>query len=349
MVIGRGDRGSAMRVISASRRTDIPAFYSRWLLERLRDGFCHWINPFGGQVYRTSLAADDVIALVFWTRDPRPLLGRLEELDALGFGGRYYFHLTLTAYPRSLEPFVADADALLPAVRGLSSALGPARLIWRYDPILLTDGGPFTPEWHVRQFERLAAALDGLVDSCNFSFATYYAKTSRRLDRVARSLGVSFLAEPGLELRLQLVDALASIARGHGIRMCSCCGPDLVPAGVGRGHCVDAVLLQALRPDLDLRLAAAPTRTDCGCVESTDIGAFDTCLFGCEYCYATVSQAAAQTRHRVHDPSDTVLWRPSTLCGRDLAAVEMELRPGRSVVTPATGQQEWLPQRGREV
>jgi hypothetical protein len=340
--VSGGNPRSQMRIISASRRTDIPAFYSRWLFNRLHAGFCHWINPFAGQVYRTSLAPDDIIALALWTRDPRPVLKRLGELDDLGFKGRYYFHVTLNAYPKSLDPYVPEAAALLPALRALSAAIGPNRIIWRYDPIILTNGGPFTGEWHVEQFTRLAEELRGHTHSCYFSFATYYGKTSRRLGNVARSTGLAFDTEPSLDQRHLIVASLARIAADHGIRMYSCCGPDLVSPEISQGHCVDADLVQTLRPDLKLGLVGAPSRKGCGCFESTDIGAFDTCLFGCEYCYATVSHSAAQKRHRLHDPNDTILWRPSTMRAKNLDALGIELKPGKSSVKPSQGRQESL-------
>lgn len=332
-----------MRVISASRRTDIPAFYSRWLMNRLRAGSCHWMNPFGGQVYRTSLAAEDVIALILWTRDPRPLAKHLGEMDELGFLGRYYFHVTINDYPRSLDPHVADADAVVAAVRDLAARIGPGRVVWRYDPLLLTVGGPFTMEWHIARFTALAERLQGATHSCYFSFATYYGKTGRRLDKVEASNGVLFDRDPSLEERLCLVNALVPIAAKLGIQLYSCCGPEMISSHVKQGHCIDADLVRSLRPDLDLSLAAVPSRKGCGCFESTDIGAFDSCLFGCEYCYATVSHSAAKKRHHDHDPDDTILWRPSTLReNADLEALAVELKPGKSKVTPSQGQQESL-------
>lgn len=325
-----------MRVISASRRTDIPAFYTPWLLGRLKAGFCHWVNPFGGQVYRVSLSPEDVLALVLWTRDPRPLLTRLDELDGLGFAGRSYFHVTVNGYPPALDPCVPDVRTILPALRTLVARVGPERVLWRYDPIVLSADGPLSARQHVRRFASLAAALDGLTGSCSFSFATWYAKTGRRLDAVSRAEDLTLLREPPLEDRRRLAAELCGIAAAHGIRLSACCGPELTGSGVRLGHCVDGALVQALRPDLDLRLAAVPTRPGCGCCAATDIGAFDTCLGGCAYCYATAGQAVARRRHREHDPSDSLLWRPARLRGLDLAAVEVELRPGRSRVGPPT-------------
>ena len=324
-----------MRVISASRRTDIPAFYSPWLFNRLRAGFCHWMNPFSGDVYRTSLAPDDVLALVLWTRDPRPMLGRLDELDDLGFAGHYYFHVTINSYGKPLDPHVAAPARLVEAFHRLSTHVGSRRVIWRYDPILFTEDARLDEAWHLKEFERLAASLHGQTDSCYFSFASYYGKTSRRIRAVSRSHGFQFDTEPTPERRLALTRQLRDIATAHGMHLYSCCGPEMLAVpGIRQGHCVDAALLQQLRPDFELGMKSLATRKGCGCAESTDIGAFDTCLFGCEYCYATVSHSAAQKRHRDHDPLDTILWRPSTMVGQDLTMRESELKEPKSKATP---------------
>ena len=150
-----------MRVISASRRTDLPAFYSSWFLNRLRAGFCHWLSPFGGRVHRVSLRTEDCLALVLWTRDPRPLLRHLDELTAY----RFYFHFTICGYPREIESHSPPDGVAVAAFRELARAIGPDRVFWRYDPIVVSDG--ICPaSYHVSRFERLADALAGSTRRC---------------------------------------------------------------------------------------------------------------------------------------------------------------------------------------
>ena len=312
-----------MRIVSVSRRTDIPAFYSRWFLNRIQAGFCHWINPFGGQVQRVSLRPQDCLALVFWTRNPKPLLPHLAALRELGF--RFYFHFTINGYPRLLESNSPPLAEAISAFRRLSDVISPALTFWRYDPILLSEAT--SEAYHQQQFEALARQLEGYTQRCYFSFVDRYGKTARNLAQVERASSLTF-REPTIEERLSLVRALGSIASDHGIQLYSCCEDELLAVGVQKAHCIDLGLIQSLWPNLDVRVKVAPTRADCGCVEAADIGAYDTCVYGCAYCYATNSRRAALQRLRDHDPDDTSLWRPATLHGVDLASVE-QVRPSR--------------------
>jgi hypothetical protein len=320
-----------MRVISASRRTDIPAFYTRWLLARLRAGFCHWINPFGGGVHRVSLRPEDCLAFVFWTRNPLPLLPHIASMRDAGYYG--YFHITINGYPRVLESANPSVITAVRALRLASTILGGDLVNWRYDPIVLSSQTP--AEYHMDRFDTISRALEGATHRCYFSFVDMYGKTARNLDRVSRDHGIRFDA-PTLEQRQALVHSLRDIAASRGITLYACCEADLVGDGVESSHCIDLDTIRALRSDADVRLRSAPTRAECGCVESVDIGAYDTCTFGCSYCYATSSRGAALDRLRAHDPQDTVLYRPPKFRGVDLAAVEHVPRSSTKKTVPST-------------
>ncbi len=306
-----------MRIISASRRTDIPAFYAPWFMNRIRAGFCHWINPFGGQVYRTSLLPNDVLAIAFWTRNPKPLLPHLAELRQRGF--RFYFHYTINGYPRAIEshnPPLADAVA---AFQRLADAISPALVHWRYDPILISSQTP--PDYHIQQFDALSRQLQGYTKRCYFSFVDFYGKTQRNLRRVETEHALA-IQRPSIETQRGLVQMMRQIAGQRGIMLYSCCDKAMTGDGVEQAHCIDLDMVRRLRGDAMLALKAAPTRLDCGCVDAADIGAYDTCVYGCSYCYATSSRAAALARMRQHQPEDTALWRPETLGGVDLIRLE---------------------------
>lgn len=290
--VRRATKEQQKSVISASRRTDIAAFYSKWFLNRIRAEWCEWRNPFGGRLRRVSLRPDDVLAIVFWTRHPAPLLPHLEWLASEGY--RFYFHVTINGYPRELESHSPPLDRALDAFRRLSDAVSPAFAHWRYDPVLLGDLTP--PEYHLERFGRIAAALEGRTGRCYFSFVDYYGKTRRNLSKVP---GLRFY-EPALEEKQRLARELSAIARSRNITMYSCCGDALAGDGIVKASCVDAGLIGT-------PLKSVPTRPGCGCTASTDIGAYDTCAFGCTYCYATNSRAAALTRLRAHDPAAPVL------------------------------------------
>jgi hypothetical protein len=286
-----------MPVISASRRTDIPAFYTPWLLARLRAGLCHVDSPYGGGVRRVDLRPEAVRALVLWTRNPAPLLPHLDALAAYPS----YAMVTITGYPRALEPAApTEADAVA-AFRRLAEAWGPSRVHWRYDPVLLSAETPAAV--HRANVARLAAALAGHTARCIVSFTDFYAKTRRNLAGVAYT-------DPDADARSALAAELAEIAAGHGIAMHACCEAGLPLPGA---HCVDASLIAALSPGA--ALATAPSRAGCGCAASVDIGAYDTCAHGCRYCYATSAPAAALRRRAEHDPADTILWRSPRLRG----------------------------------
>lgn len=276
-----------MHLISASRRTDIPAFYSRWFLGRLAEGFCEWVNPFNGRTHRVSLLPEDVLGIVCWTRNPAPLVS---SLDALGRRGYHFaFQFTINGYPRQLESHNPPVEAAARAFRDLAGRLAPDRVWWRYDPILVTDATP--AEWHLRNFAALARALEGATRRCYFSFASFYRKTRRNLD----ASGLEW-REPAVEEKLDLTGRLSGIARGHGLEMFSCSDDRLPAAGVRKAHCVEAAGVEP-----------APTRPDCGCSRSVDIGAYDTCPFGCAYCYATGNRRAALARLKAHDPRAAAL------------------------------------------
>jgi len=175
-------------ILSASRRTDIPAFYGEWFRNRLRAGWCETRNPFSGQVYRVSLLPRDVLGWVFWSRNYEPFLGALRELH--DSGQRFICHFTITNFPRVLEPRVPPLDAAIATARRLAAAFGPDVVQWRYDPILLTQLTP--PEWHEGNFAALAGRLEGSARRCIFSFPTMYRKTVRNLEAlVVRSAGFS--------------------------------------------------------------------------------------------------------------------------------------------------------------
>lgn len=293
-----------MNVISASRRTDIPAFYWRWFMNRLDEGFCDHANPFNtAQVKRVSLKAEDVAAIVFWTRDARPMFKDIPELHRRGY--RFYVHYTLNGYARELEPRNPAAGRAVETIKALSGATGPERVTWRYDPIILGSATP--PAYHIESFTSLVKCLSGAVRDVYISFCEPYAKTRRRLAKVEEETGWSFdLAEEGH--RAALTAELALVAAAYGMRLNTCSQPGLDLPGVRRGRCVDPGRIQALRPGQDLNLKAAPTRPGCDCVASIDIGAYDTCAFGCQYCYATASPTLAARRVKEHDQGGSFLW-----------------------------------------
>jgi len=301
-------------IISASRRTDIPAFYARWFIHRVRAGWCAVPNPFNrDQVSSISLAPGDVDLIVFWTRNPRPLFPYLHELDANGY--RYYFQYTLLDYPPLIDRHNPPLRSSLDTFRALADRIGPQRLVWRYDPIVLSEITP--AEYHQKAYARLAGSLDGYTQRTVISFMDLYAKARRRLEAIetqgARLIPVTEDCETGghdLTATIPtLVSSLAETARSHGMEIVSCAEElDLQPYGVRPGKCIDDELIGRLF-DLDVSHTKDPgQRKACGCVQSKDIGMYDSCLFGCRYCYATSSFERSRGNYMRHDPEAPRLY-----------------------------------------
>jgi hypothetical protein len=287
-----------LNIISASRRTDIPAFYMPWLMNRLRAGSVGYPNPFSGEVYTISLQPEDVHSIVFWSKHYAPLLPHVDELEEWGY--RFYFHYTITGAPRALEPHVPEWRRAVKVFRTLAERTSPRHVQWRFDPILFTD--QLKAEFYVERFREIITALAGATERCYFSFAVFYGKVERQLQRA----GIRF-HDPTPEEKQALTEAMADIAAEWGITLHACCQDALVTGQVQKAHCVDGDLLAELFPDRPHVSQLRPTREQCGCVASRDIGMYDTCPYGCLYCYANQSREVALRRFRAHDPEGGML------------------------------------------
>jgi len=310
-----------MHVVSASRRTDIPALYADWLFNRIRAGYCMVPNPFSGKPYRVSLRPEDVLAWVFWSKNPAPLVARLDDLDRLGY--RYYFQLTINAYGNRFERSTPPAELAVETARRLSRRLGPDFVVWRYDPIVETSLTPWS--WHVGEFKRLSSSLSGMVRTGVFTFVNLYRRARVRLDEQAHSQNFHYRflsideAESARSRRgtpyavaelKERSEELGLIARDYGIQLQSCCLASIVDPGrnVGQARCVDPALVEKLCGH-PVRLRAKSTREGCACAESKDIGAYETCTHGCgaTYCYAVRDHERAVENRRAHDSQGEAL------------------------------------------
>jgi hypothetical protein len=201
-------------IVSASYKTDIPAFYGPWFMNRLEAGSCKMVNPYGGQIYTVPLTPGAVDGLVFWTKNLGPFLDSLEAVRARGFP--FAVQYTINNYPRALESSVTDADRSGRHMRRLAQSFGPHVGVWRYDPVIVTSLTP--PDWHVPNFERLAGGLAGLTDEVVISFAHFYLKTRRNLAAAGRALRFDW-SDPDDSWKRETTARLAEIAAGHGMRL----------------------------------------------------------------------------------------------------------------------------------
>jgi hypothetical protein len=288
-------------IISASYKTDIPAFYGDWFINRLDAGRCRMVNPYGGQVHDVDLRPGAVDGFVFWTRNPGPFQGALAEVRRRGLP--FVVQMTVTGYPRPLDAATIDGAAAVALMADLARAYGPAAVVWRYDPIVASDMTP--PDWHASTFARLARALRGVVDECVVSFVHVYRKTRRNLDAAARVQGFDW-RDPDDDEKRSLLAGLAATAADHGITLALCGQPHLLVDGVAEARCIDARRLATVagRP---LAAAARAHRKSCRCDASRDIGDYDSCPHGCVYCYAVEGRGRAKSRFADHDPDGELL------------------------------------------
>ena len=285
-------------IISASRRTDISTYYSEWFFNRLREGYVLVRNPMNArQISRISLSPEAVDGIVFWTKNPVPMLSRLGELEPYP----YYFQFTLTAYGRDVEPNLPGKNGvLIPAFQELSRMAGRERVVWRYDPIFLSDR--YTVEYHCRYFRVLAAKLGEYTEKCTVSFLDFYRSTARNM----RSLHIR---EMTAAQQREMMERFSEIAGEYGLYIDTCSEViSLEDLGISHASCVDRERLERIG---GYRLNVGRDRNqrkECGCAASVDIGAYDTCGNGCLYCYATDSPPRAAERVRAHRPDSPILF-----------------------------------------
>jgi hypothetical protein len=274
-----------------------------WFMERLRHGWVGVRAPFGGKEFEISLRASDVIAILFWTKNAAPIIPFIRDLEDNEYD--FLIHYTVNGYPPEFEPGVPPPAHAIDTIRRVHE-FRPGLLTWRYDTIVLTE---YTdPSFHVTNFSRICEKISPYVDTCVFSFCDYYRKTRRNM----REKGISFHEPPETQAR-ELAEMLAEIAAVHGVQFASCAHDFLLSDRIAKARCVDPELLfrSVRRPEGRAAIAAlkrSPTRKGCGCVESRDIGAYDTCLHGCVYCYANSSPRAAKAAVERLNPGSVSLY-----------------------------------------
>lgn len=296
MLNDSGERVKALApvIVSASRATDIPAFFAPWFFDRLDRGYCVWKNPYNGKDAYVSFANTRFI--VFWSKNPAPLFPYLPRLKERGIG--FYIQYTLNHYEKeALEPNVPILSDRIDTFKRIVDTYGLGSAVWRFDPLILTD--KIGIEELLEKIRRVADRLNGYTEKLVFSFADIegYKKVSMNLRRA----GVHYRewTDPemlkfaaglqGLNLQIQLATCAEKI--------------DLSPFGIEHNHCIDPDLISRLAPDdptLQMWLFGATKdkgqRQACGCILSKDIGQYNTCTHGCLYCYATNTPATAKLK-----------------------------------------------------
>lgn len=282
-------------IINTGGRTDTVQYYTEWLLNRFREGFVFSRNPlFPNKVTRYELTPELVDCVVFCSKNYKPILPHLHEIT-----DRFntYFHYTITAYGKDVEPGVPSIEESMQTLIELSEQVGRQRVAWRYDPILLTE--KYTVEVHLQTFERMAAILAPYIDRCIFSFVEMYKKLETNMPEII------ILSEQDMEM---LAEGIGAIAEKYGIEIQTCgTNGDYTRYGIQKSGCMTLDILGRANNIEFKNLKHKGSRQGCHCIESRDIGAYDTCMNGCKYCYANKNPKKAFENYKYHNPASPLL------------------------------------------
>lgn len=283
-------------IIQTGMRTDIPAFYHEWLINRIKEGFVLVRNPYDpSQVTRYSLSPEVVDLMAFCTKNPAPMLPHMDVLEPYG----QYWFVTITPYGKDIEPRVPDKQKVIEDFKRLSEIVGVDSVGWRYDPIFVDDR--HSVDWHIAAFERMAASLSGYTETCVISFIDIYKKVERNFPE-ARAVA--------LEDRLKVGRAFIDIAKRYGFTIRPCAeGNELEHYGADCSGCMTVGTYEkALHARLSVPKQGRNQRNDeCACLLGADIGAYDTCGHLCRYCYANANVALVEKNMKRHDPTSPFL------------------------------------------
>lgn len=284
-------------ILSVSRRTDIPNYYSEWFFNRLKDEFLYVRNPMNfHQISEIKISPDVVDCIVFWTKNPLPMMERLDELEAYN----YYFQFTLTGYGNDVERNLPNKKtSVIPIFQELSNKIGKEKVVWRYDPIFFSNR--YNVQYHLKAFRSIAEALSGYTEKCVISFLDIYPKNKKNMDNLL-SYDLS-----DSELR-KFAKELSNIAKENHIKIGSCAEKiDLDEYGIIHNSCIDKELIEKII-GCKLKINKDKNqRIECGCVESVEVGTYNTCKNGCVYCYANYSAKSVESNFQKYDPLSPLL------------------------------------------
>lgn len=281
-------------ILFVSGRCDIPAFYSEWFYHRLCSGFVDVRNPYDPhQISRIPLTANHIDAVLFCTKNPIPMLPRLNEITL-----PYLFHITITPYHHDIEPNIPDKSMIIQAVQTLSNIIGKQRVILRYDPVLLNKR--YTVEYHQKAFAKLIEQLAPYIGTVIFSFIDIYKNTVAHADALQ-------LHPINNSEMIQLAKAFSDCIKPYHIPLQTCAeNIDLSAYGIKNGACISKEMMDRLlqRP---YDPPSGPAIRNCNCLPTVDIGDYNACQHYCKYCYANYDEKAVSKRCLMHDPNASVL------------------------------------------
>jgi len=276
-------------IISASRRTDIPSYYSEWFFNRIKEKWVYVRNPMNiHQVSKINLEPEVVDCIVFWSKNPKPMIDKLQLIKDYF----YYFQFTLNSYGQDIEVNLPFKDERIETFKKLSDKIGPVRIIWRYDPILLND--KYNMSYHVDNFEKCASILKGYTEKVTFSFIDFYK-------RITENIKLINAHEITTEEKNIIAEKFSKIAKENNLLIDTCAEDiDLSKYGIEHARCIDDRLITRI---IGYNFTAEKDKTqrlECGCIKSIDIGEYNSCSNGCIYCYANYSHTLVEKNTKKH-------------------------------------------------
>ncbi|TVL43830.1 hypothetical protein A9X84_08415 [Brachyspira hyodysenteriae] len=258
-------------IISASRRTDIPSLHTKWFLNRLKEEYVITQNPISkNNFYKIPLNKNIVDIIVFWSKNPN--IDFLKEVRYLGY--EFYLHFTITPYDKNIEINIPDKNLLIKNFQTISKLFGKEKIIWRYDPIILNDD--FDANYHINNFKNFADSLNDYTDECIFSFVQIYSKIKNNIKNINDND------------KLLLIENMKEISEKNNIKLKSCSQDfdNITNIRVEKSACIDKERIQKILGYYIKEKKDKSQRKLCNCIESIDIGMYNTCTNGCIYCYA---------------------------------------------------------------
>lgn len=301
-------------ILMISGRCDIPAFYSKWFFQRIKEGFVDVRNPFNEhQISRIYLNEKNIEGACFCTKNPIPMLDYLDEIPF-----PYYYHITITPYQTDLEPQVISKRDIIQAVKTISSKIGKEKVFVRYDPILLTS--TYTKEYHERAFERLCSQLEGTIAGIVISFVDDY----KNLRKHQKETHIKELTNQEM---IEVAKLIGPIGKKYGILIQTCAESiDLTSYGINNTPCFDKATMENLFNRQIIVRKQQGVRKNCDCLPTVDIGDYNCCSHHCKYCYANYDEEKIQQRMKLHDPMSSVLIGhlsdEDTICLREAPSIQ---------------------------
>ncbi len=281
-------------IINTGQRTDIPAFYAKWFAKRLQEGFVCVRNPFDLQQVSKYILSPDVVDIIgFCSKNPAPMFPYMELLRDYG----QFWYVTITPYGRDIEPNVPDKHKLLEDFKHLSEIVGINSIGWRYDPIFITER--YTVQYHLKAFEQMAGALSGYTNTVVISFIDLYKKVIKNFPEVR---------EVSYEDKLILGQKIIEISRKYGMTVRPCAEGDFLQRyGADCSGCMTVAMYEKALQKRLLVPKKKAAREQCACYLSGDIGAYDSCMHLCRYCYANNDRDKVMQNYKLHDPESPFL------------------------------------------